>query len=115
MQTLRKKNKKPETIIQNAVIAMLRSKGWYVTVMHATATLSGWPDLRASHSAFKGRWIEIKLPEMKGSRFTAAQLDRFPKMAANGDPIWILTAATLIEYEKLHKPANLGRYLLAHS
>lgn len=73
---------------------------------------SGFPDLFAAHSSYGMRWIEVKLPNMKGSKFTEAQLKTFPQMAAHGVGIWILTGATQMELNKLHKPANLGYYLL---
>ena len=59
------------------------------------------------------RWIEVKLPGMKGSVFNAAQLRTFPQMDANGAKIWILTAATEHEYQKLFGASNLLEYLIA--
>lgn len=85
---------------------MLLLKGWLVRVMKASETLYGFPDLFASHHKYGMRWIEVKLPEMKGSSFTPAQLEWFPKMVAHGSPIWILTGATEVEYNKLFKPQN---------
>lgn len=73
---------------------------------------SGFPDLFATHYSFGGRWIEVKLPGMKGSRFTVAQWEHFPKMIAHGTGIWILTGATLEEYAKLFQPFNAGSYLI---
>ena len=88
----------PEHKVQQAIIQMLRYKGWYVRVTQGNMYANGWPDLYATHSRYKARWIEVKLPEMKGSRFTAAQLEEFPKFCANGAGVWVLTAATESEY-----------------
>jgi hypothetical protein len=82
-------------------------------VIHGDANNMGWPDLYITHKRYGGRWVECKLPEMRGSKFTAAQLEWFPKMSANGTGIWILTAATETEYEKLFKPQNWYHYLSA--
>jgi len=55
--------------------------------------------------------VEIKLPEGKGSKFTSAQLEDFPKICANGSGVWILTAPTEDEYAKLFKKFNWYVYL----
>lgn len=81
-------------------------------VTHGNEFQSGFPDLYATHYSYGPRWIEVKLPDMKGSKFTAAQWREFPKMVANGTGIWILTGATPTEYSKLFKPYNVGYYLL---
>lgn len=100
----------PEADIQREIIKMLRYKGWYVKRIAASTYLSGLPDLYATHYNYKARWIEIKLPNMKGSRFTAAQLEEFPKLCANGAGVWVLTAATEREYDKLFEPCNWTHY-----
>ncbi len=101
----------PEARIQKAVMTMLYHKGWYIVVIPGSKFLSGMPDLYVTHSRYGSRLVEIKLPNMKGSRFTPAQLEKFPKLAANGSGIWILTAATEDEYEKLFKRQNWSLYL----
>lgn len=85
---------------------MLRDKGWHVENIHGSMFQSGLPDLFACSSKYGMRWIEVKLPQMKGSRFTAAQIEKFPKLEANGCPVYILTAATDAEYKKLFGPSN---------
>lgn len=102
----------PEAKIRQAVINMLTLRGWYVKMTHGSMYQSGLPDLFATHSKYGGRWIEIKLPDMKGSHFTAAQLQDFPKFVANGCGIWILTSDSDSEYDKLFKPHNFNYYLL---
>ena len=80
---------------------------------HGNLYQKGFPDVYATHSSFGIRWIEAKNPN--AYCFTPAQLDTFPKLAANGTGIWILTAATEAEYEKLWKPANWFVYLLCQN
>ncbi len=105
------KRKCPEKIIQTAIVKMLRSRGWFVVNMHGNMYQQGVPDLYATHISHGARWIEVKLPEMKGSKFTKAQLECFPQYIANGAGIWVLTAATFEEYEKLKEPCNWHHYL----
>ena len=91
---------------------MLTLRGWYVKSTHGNLYQSGFPDVYATHYTHGVRWIEVKLPDMKGSKFTDAQWEVFPKLLANGTRIWILTAATEFEYAKLFKPCNLAEWLL---
>lgn len=101
----------PEAKIQDDIIKMLRHKGWFVKTTHGNIYQWGFPDLFCCHSRYGQRWIEIKLPDMKGSHFTAAQLEDFPKICANGSGVWVLTAATESEYEKLFQPPNWYQYI----
>lgn len=78
---------------------------------HGNMFQKGFPDLYATHVKYRQRWIEIKQPV--GYSFTAAQLEDFPLLEANGSPIWIMTAATETEYLKLWKPSNWSFYLMA--
>lgn len=105
------KRKRPEKIVQIKIVDMLLKKGWYVKETHGNMYQSGMPDLIATHSRYGIRFIEVKLPKMKGSHFTVAQLEDFPKFVANGCGIWILVADTEEEYEKLFKPCNWWQYL----
>jgi len=99
----------PEAKIQEAVVNMLKIKGWYVVRIIGNEYQHGLADLFACHSKYGQRWIEIKNP---GSyKFTPAQLEVFPKLCANGSAVWILVAATESEYEKLFKPCNWYQYL----
>ncbi len=98
----------PEAQIQKALIKYLRQKGWWVKTTHGNAHTSGWPDLFAKHRLYGARWIEVKLPDMKGSKFTPAQLRDFPKF----EQVWVLTAADRDEYDKLFKEPNWWLYLL---
>ena len=100
------KKRRPEAKIQDAIIRMLILKGWYVHVTHGGRYQSGFPDLFCTHSMYGHRWVETKLPGMKGSKFTPAQIEHFPKMCAHGSGVWVLTGATDDEYEKLFKRFN---------
>lgn len=83
-------------------------------MMKADEDHSGWPDLFCSHSKFGIRLVEIKLPGMIGSKFTAAQKEWFPKMSAHGAGIWIITSDSPEELNKLLKPANFIFYYAEH-
>ena len=112
MQPFKARNKKgPERIIQEAIENMLRCRGWYVMRTHGNMYQSGFPDNYATHRKYGPRWIEVKIPNRKGTVFTPAQLDNFPKMCAFGSPIWVLVGATDLEYKKLFKPFNWFMYL----
>jgi hypothetical protein len=105
---------RPEDKIRDAIRDFLEQKKWYVKIMHGSMYQSGFPDLFTCHARYGIRLIEVKLPDMKGSHFTAAQMEEFPKLSLNGAGIWILTAATEHEYEKLFKPYNWSVYMLRH-
>ena len=98
----------PEWHIQQAIIQMLRQKGWHVEIMHASALLSGIPDLFAGHPNYGGKWIEVKNPV--SYHFTPAQRKKFPVWNKYGIGIWILGAATKHEYMKLFDEPNFWKY-----
>jgi hypothetical protein len=106
------KRNQPEAAIQKALVYMLQGHGWYCMETHGNLYQWGFPDVYATHSRYGARWIEVKLPDMKGSKFTSAQMVCFPKLRANGTSIWIITGATQTEYKKLFKPCNIDFYLL---
>lgn len=105
------KRGRPEDKIRAEIRHYLELKGWYVKFTHGSAYQSGFPDIYATHKLHGARWIEVKLPGMKRSKFTPAQLKEFPKFQANGASIWVLTAATDYEYSKLFQPSNLVQAL----
>lgn len=100
-----------EAKIQSALTDYLKIRDWLVKPTHGNMYQSGFPDLFCGHQRYGIRWVEVKLPDMKGSRFTAAQLEWFPKFSGAGVGIWILTAATEGEYKKLFGPPNWHTYL----
>ena len=101
--------KGPERIIQDDLILFLEKKGWFVKETHGNVYQNGFPDLFATHRSYGTRWIEVKNP--KQYAFTPAQLEQFPKFVMHGSGIWILTAATEVEYQKLFKACNWYQYL----
>lgn len=103
--------KGPEKIIQEKIEALLRAYGWYVIRTHGNMFQSGFPDDFACHSRYGQRWVEIKDPLRKGDVFTPAQHETFPKLCANGSGVWVLTAATDAEYQKLFDRPNWYLYL----
>ena len=109
MDKMEPKGKGPEEIIQDAIVLMLRGKGWYVQETHGNMYQRGFPDLYTTHSRYGPRWVEVKNPEKYS--FTPAQLEHFPKLCANGSDVWILIAATEHEYKKLFIRGNWYSYL----
>lgn len=101
--------KGPEAKIQAALVKMLRERGWFVKETHGNMYQQGIPDLYCIKRSYGKRWIEVKCPT--GYKFTPAQWEDFPRMIAEGDQIWILTAATEAEYQKLFKKPNLWVYM----
>lgn len=99
----------PEAKIQKALVKFLRERGWFVKEMTGNMWQSGVPDLYCIKRRCGKRWIEVKNP--KKFKFTPAQWEDFPRMIAEGDQIWVLTAATEVEYQKLFKPMNLWIYM----
>lgn len=106
-----KKPHGPEHYVRDAIVKELRYREWLVKMTHGNQYQSGFPDLFCAHKKYGIRWVEVKLPEMKGSHFTAAQLEWFPQFSAAGVGIWVLTGATDHEIGKLHHPANWTTYL----
>lgn len=47
---------------------------------------------------------------MVGSRFTPAQVEKFPMYCANGSGVWILTGDSETEYKKLFSAPNWWQY-----
>lgn len=105
------KGKGPEARIQDAIMKKLTERGWFCKKTHGNMYQSGLPDIFATHKWFGHRWIEVKLPKMKGSKFTPAQLKVFPEMCKHGSGVWILTSDSDKELEKLKQPFNWWKYL----
>lgn len=102
----------PEARVQEQIKTFLELRKWLVKPTHGGMFQAGFPDLYCTHIKYGVRWVEVKLPEMKGSRFTNAQKEWFPKLSANGTPIWILTGATESEYRKLFEAENWLYYFM---
>lgn len=99
----------PERIIQDELKAFLKVRDWIVMETHGNMYQKGFPDLYIAKRGYGTRWVEVKVP--KNYSFTPAQLEYFPMLQGAGVGIWILTAATEKEYEKLFKEPNWYQFL----
>lgn len=108
--------KGPEAILQEDWTTFLEARGWVVKSTHGGMFQAGFPDLWITHKDHGGKWAEVKLPDMKGSRWTDAQKYWFPILTNHGTPIWIITTPCEQEYRKLfeYKDGNYMEYLLIH-
>lgn len=111
MDPLKTKDKHgPEWEIQQKLIKFLRAREWHVMVTHGNAYQSGFPDLYCTHMHYKQRWIDVKVADKYS--FTVAQKEHWP-VISRVTGIWILTAATEDEYNKLFQPPNWEQYYMA--
>jgi hypothetical protein len=108
MGDIRRPRHGPEWHTQKDLIAFLQARGWLVEHTHGSLYQNGFPDLLAMHEKWGERWIDVKQP--KHYSFTKAQRRKWPQWAAKGTGIWILTAATQEEYDKLFGPPNWKNY-----
>ena len=114
MDKLKVKNygkRSPEAKVSDAKVKYLKLRDWYVMKTHGNQFQRGLPDLFACHARYGYRWIEVKLPKMKGSRYTNAQLDSFPQLCSHGSAVYVMTGADDEEYSKLFVPCNWASYL----
>jgi hypothetical protein len=100
---------RPEAKIQEAIIKFLRNKEWWCRHLHGNTYQTGFPDLFCTHAKYGHRFVEVKNP--LAYRFTAAQMEVFPQICANGSGVWVMVAATEDEYLKLFKSPNWYAYL----
>lgn len=98
----------PEWHIQKQLVDFLRTRGWVVEVMHGNAFQRGIPDLWIFKRGIGERWVDVK--HHKRYSFTKAQKLKWPYWDSEGVGIWILTAATQEEYDKLFAPPNWRDY-----
>ena len=105
----KKGSRQPENIIQTAIIEYLELRDWFIMNMTGNKYQAGVPDLYICHIRYGPRWVEVK--REKKYSFTPAQLEVFPKLSIHGVGIWILTAATKMEYAKLFKAPNWHMFL----
>lgn len=103
------KSRDEEWQIQQNIIKELTRLGWYVKSTHGNAYQSGFPDLFCCHYTYGHRWVEVKKP--KGYKFTAAQLQDFPKFCEHGSKIWVATTHVGIQ-RLLMEPSNWHNFLL---
>lgn len=98
----------PEWRIQQELIRFLRARNWMVEVTQGNLYQQGFPDLYMSHVKYGQRWVDVKNPV--SYTFTRAQRAKWPVWERNGVGIWILTAPTNKEYDKLFAPPNMRKY-----
>lgn len=98
----------PETILRNDGYKLLRTKGWWPETLFNNAFQKGIPDSFIFHREHGFRWIDWKISS--NYSFTKAQRQKWPLWEAAGIGIWILTAATEDEYQKLFEPPNWRAY-----
>ena len=111
MENFRPKKKvKPETILQEAIMKSMTWKGWFCKNAHGNMYQAGFPDFFATHVSYGHRWVEVKMPDRSGDPFTKAQHETFPLLCAHGSGVWVLTADTDLEYQKLFKKFNWWQY-----
>jgi len=97
----------PERIIQTAIVEKLRADGWFVLETYGSLYQSGFADLYACKKGFGAKWLEIKNP--RGWKWTGRQIEIFPRMWAEGVPIWILTSVD--DIPKIYDKPNLLEYM----
>ncbi len=102
---------KPETILQKSIMDYMRLRGWECWNTHGSQYQMGFPDFYTAHFKYGTRWVEVKLPHRKVNPFTPAQMKVFQEFAGKGVGIWVLTAASSTEYNKLFKPSNWYTFL----
>ena len=98
----------PEWTIQRDVIKYLRARGWWVERMIGNAYQKGIPDLLIAHPKDGIRFIDVKNPI--SYEYTKAQCQKWPIWEQYNIGVWILTAATEEEYDKLFKEPNWRDY-----
>lgn len=97
-----------EARIQKKLVAYLRERGWLVERIIGNAFQMGLPDLYLFRRDAGSRWVDVKVPGKYS--FTKAQKIKWPYWHSLGLGVWILTAASQAEYDKLFAPANWQEY-----
>jgi hypothetical protein len=98
----------PEYGIQARIVQYLYERGWHVERIVGLGIQFGLPDLYITHPKWGQRWLEVKCPDHY--TFTRHQKRKFPILDHYGTGIWILTAATDDEYQRLFKLPNWRDY-----
>lgn len=104
MGRIKKPRHGPEWYIQRDLMTFMRQRGWMIERMIGNALQKGIPDLYCRHPKWGERWIDVKNP-VKYS-FTREQKLKWPVWEHFRCGIWILTAATQTEYDKLFDHPN---------
>jgi len=99
---------RPEAKIQTELTEFMGGRDWLAEATHGNAYQKGFPDLFLAHIRHGQRWVDCKVAGKYS--FTKAQIEKWPKWEKTGVGIWILTAATEEEYDKLFQPPNWRKY-----
>lgn len=91
--------------------AHIRSKEWYGVNISCNKFQKGLPDYYFTKTNNRPRWVEYKIINKHGKiSFTPAQVDKFPKLMANGTMIYVLCTRfdtplekNLIERKRLYE------------
>jgi hypothetical protein len=83
-------------------------RDWCVEVTNGNIYQVGFPDLFLAHKTYGTRWVDVK--NLDRYTFTPAQKIKWPLWTEYGVGIWILTAASDAEYQKLFGPPNWRDY-----
>ena len=89
---------------KNDLVKYLEIRGWLTQRMSADAFLKGFPDLFCADNKWGTRWVEVRRPE--NHTLNKAQRRRWALWDELRIGIWVLTAATQEEFNKLYKPPN---------
>jgi hypothetical protein len=98
----------PEWYIQRDLVTFLRERNWLVERMIGNAYQKGIPDLYCFREDHGPRWLDVKAPGRY--TFTREQKIKWPIWHHYGVGIWILTAATQEQYDKLFAKPNWKDY-----
>jgi hypothetical protein len=108
MKGIKRARHGPEWYAQQAIVEFLESRKWMVEHTHGSLFQTGFPDLFIAHKRYGTRWIDVKNPGKYS--FTKDQKRKWPIWESHGIGIWILTAATQAEYDKLFGLPNWRHY-----
>ena len=100
-----KNSKKPETLLQQDVIKILRYHEWFVMPTHGNAYQQGFPDLFCFHQRYDYKWVEVKLPN--NYSFTASQEIYFKEIKK----VWLMQRSSTDEYKRLFSHPNWYMYI----
>ena len=94
-----------ETRIRDKEIRpLLAGLGWLVEVTHGNKYMKGFPDLYMGHPEYGQRWVDVKVEGKY--EYTAAQRDKWPRWHQHKIGIWIMTAGTHEQVDRLFQLPN---------
>jgi hypothetical protein len=99
-----KRNEEEKRIRDKEIRPLLEGLGWLVEVTHGNKYMKGFPDLYLGHPQYGQRWVDVKVEN--NYDYTPAQRDKWPKWHTYGIGIWIMTAGTHEQVERLFRSPN---------